>query len=369
MPKLAEQRAVAKVKAGSGRCHWTMAKKMAPKNLATVLDALLKIVTVNPPFPLGLVFAISLSIAQALPPAASSAPPSPSPIPEASPSLLLPPTPPDDLTLKPGVPTTQLFPSKRPDPAPQPVPSIPARDDVLPTPSVPPTPLPTTSPILSTPTPTPSPSASPPDPAPSVTPPPLPTPTPIVPTPTPLPSASPSPSASVTHSPPPLPSPPPPPPIPPRPYPEQPIPMPSAQPPAPPALPPSSIQIQRMTPVVEVWRAGANEPQVPARRGRYLAAAYVGVNELVNVRLQFDPFAAGKAVFVRAGQGVTLESGSDVLRVDLTGKCMVSVRLGEGWPQGGVSFYSEGLTTIQPLVRTSASSVQTSEMQNARKAR
>lgn len=136
--------------------------------------------------------------------------------------------------------------------------------------------------------------------------------------------------------------------------------MPSAAPPAPSVPPPDPIQIQRLTPIVEVWRAGALSPQVPIRHGRYLEPAYVGVNELVTVRLQFDPLASGKAVVLRTGRGVTLESGIEILRIDLTGQCLVSLRLGESWPQSAINFYCEGLTTTLPLARTSLSALPTS---------
>ena len=145
--------------------------------------------------------------------------------------------------------------------------------------------------------------------------------------------------------------------------------MPSAQAPAPPALPPDPIQIQRMTPVVEVWRAGANAPQIPARRGKHMATAYVADNQPVMVRLQFDPLVRGKTVVVRPGQGVVLDPPAEVLQIQPTGECVVTVRLEENAPRGHLSFHCEGLMTTLPLARSSAAVAQANENAKAGGAR
>jgi hypothetical protein len=140
--------------------------------------------------------------------------------------------------------------------------------------------------------------------------------------------------------------------------------MPSAQPPAPPAPPPDPIQIQRLTPIVEVWRAGALSPQVPIRRGRYWESVYIADNEPVMIRLQFDPLARGKTVVVRPGRGAILDPPTEVLQIRPTGECVVAVRLEENAPAGHITFHCGGLMTTLPLSRHSLARVQANE--NAR---
>src|SRR6266403_415005 len=80
--------------------------------------------------------------------------------------------------------------------------------------------------------------------------------------------SSPSPPTSVV--PPPRPAPQlPPPPIPPR---------------AQLTFPRTALERQRVTPAIEVWRAGAHSPQAPTRRGNYMAPALIADNQPVMVR-------------------------------------------------------------------------------------
>lgn len=311
---------------------------------------------VKAPVPLRLLFAISLLGAQVL----LAAPPSPSPSPSAPASLRSAAAGSDPI----GVAPVPILPPAD-TPTPSPLPSA----TVLPLPSL--TPAPSASPPDSpSPSPSPTPAASPtplnspsPTPAPSATPADPPSPTPSV-APSPSPSASPSPSVSVAPSPPrppPLPSPPPAPPIPPAPNPAPPVPIPSAPPPAPSVAPPSAIQIQRLTPIVEVWRAGATAPQVPVRHGQYLATAYIAGNESVVVRLEFDPLTAGKIVTVTASMAIILDPPQTGLPVQPTGDCAVTVRLADGFTRGYVNFYCQGLQTTLPLQRASSSVVAANE--------
>jgi len=165
------------------------------------------------------------------------------------------------------------------------------------------------------------------------------------PAPTPKMIALPIPSAAPTRAPengvkaPALPVPPPrpaaqlpPPPIPPR---------------APTTAPPTALEIQRVTPAIEVWRAGAHSPQVPVRRGSHMAPAFIADNQPVMVRLQFDPLARGKSVFVRPGRGAVLDPPSEVLRIRPTGECVVTVRLQENAPRSHVIFHWKGFTARQ----------------------
>lgn len=191
--------------------------------------------------------------------------------------------------------------------------------------------------------------------------------------PSPVPSASPTPfalpipSAAPTRAPenvvrtPPIPVPPP---------------QPAAKLPAPPippraqlTFPRTALERQRVTPAIEVWRAGAHTPQLPARRGNYITPAYVADNQPVMVRVQFDPLARGKTVVVRPGRGAILEPPTEVLQIRPTGECVVTVRLEENAPRGHVTFHCDGLMTTLLLSRRSLASVQANENAKAEGAR
>ena len=152
----------------------------------------------------------------------------------------------------------------------------------------------------------------------------------------------------------------------------KPIPAPAPQPvavvPAPPAPPAvvlpghrSASEIQRFTPGIEVWRANSHAAQVAARRGHYVAEAYVSDGNPVLVRLQFDRSARGSAVFVRPGNGAVLDSNPTNLRINGAGECLVTLHLADGAESGHVAFHCAGLMTTVSLRRTSESKVAASE--------
>ena len=136
-----------------------------------------------------------------------------------------------------------------------------------------------------------------------------------------------------------------------------------------PTFPRTALERQRVTPAIEVWRAGAPTPQLPARRGNYVAPAYIADNQPVLVRLQFDPLARGKAVVVRPGRGAILDPPTEVLQIRPTGECVVTVRLEERAPRGHVTFHCDGLMTTLLLSRRSLALVQANENAKAEGAR
>lgn len=231
-------------------------------------------------------------------------------------------------------------------PSPSPLPSA----TVLPSPSM--TPTPSASPSES-PTPPGSPS---PTPSPTSTPQDFPSPTPSTapsPSTSPFPSASPSPSVSVAPSPPrppALPSPPPAPPVPPAPNPAPPI----SPPPAPEIAPVSAASgpAQWQTWNVEVWNQDSTIPQRPARQGHRFEIAYLTGTEPAQVRLQFQPVAAGKSVIVKPGPGVTIDPPETALVIGATGECVVSVSLAGSFRQSDITVYYAGARITLPLART-----------------
>lgn len=188
---------------------------------------------------------------------------------------------------------------------------------------------------LPIPSPTPLPSASP-----------LPSPT-VVPTPTIAPSTTPAPSIS--------PTPPPPPPVPafpvPPPNPAPALALPARPEPAPPSSAPSSLYLQQITPVIEVWRAGALAPELPARRGKQVGPIALPIGEVVIVRLQFGPLATGKSVVVTASGGVILDPPQQILAIQPSADCAVSFSLSDGYSNGAIRFYCEGISTTLTLSR------------------
>jgi hypothetical protein len=96
-----------------------------------------------------------------------------------------------------------------------------------------------------------------------------------------------------------------------------------------------------------------------------MAPAFIADNQPVMVRLQFDPLARGKSVFVRLGRGAILDPPTEVLQIRPTGECVVMVRLSENAPRGHVVFHCDGLMTMLPLSRGSLARVQANEAQTA----
>jgi len=126
-----------------------------------------------------------------------------------------------------------------------------------------------------------------------------------------------------------------------------------AAPPAPGPVsgPPSALDLQQLTPVVQVWRSDSLTPELPVRRGRYLSPVLIAPSESVIVRLQFGPLARGKSVMVRPGPGVTINPSQQVFVLPSTADCAMSVTLDQSFLRGAISFYCEGLVTTLPLGR------------------
>lgn len=124
---------------------------------------------------------------------------------------------------------------------------------------------------------------------------------------------------------------------------------------------PSLAEIELAQPNVEIWRDGGKSPQIPERQFNQLKQAYVTGTEPVVLRVQFDPLAAGKQVFVKAGNGLTLNPEVVIMTVSSTGECIVSAQLGENLARSHIIFSCEGVTTILPVVRASVGTVEQAE--------
>jgi hypothetical protein len=148
----------------------------------------------------------------------------------------------------------------------------------------------------------------------------------------------------------------------PRPEPEEPI-----APPPPPLvetlLPgePDAAEIELVKPDVEIWREQSESPQIPARTFNRLAQAYVAGTDSVVLRVQFDPLAAGKEVYMMPGPGIDVEPADTVLTISPSGECIVSAQLAEDVDSSHIIFYCEGIKTVLPVARASLAKVEERE--------
>lgn len=120
---------------------------------------------------------------------------------------------------------------------------------------------------------------------------------------------------------------------------------------------PDPVETELAKPDVEIWRLESQSPQVPARHSNRLEQAYVTGNAPVTLRAQFDRAAAGKTVYVRPGQGVSIGSNEAALTVSSNGDCIIAAQLIEGFTRGHIIFYCEGVRTVLPVVRSSLEKV------------
>jgi hypothetical protein len=142
-------------------------------------------------------------------------------------------------------------------------------------------------------------------------------------------------------------------------------------PPPPPAIEPIVLglpdpaQVELVQPDVEIWRQQSESPQVPTRLSNRLDQAYVAGTAPVTLRVQFNPAAAGKEVYVRPGRGVSVGT-TGVLTVSSTGECLVAAQLEEGVSRSHIIFYCEGVKTVLPVMRASLTTVIQAEEEGGR---
>jgi hypothetical protein len=138
-------------------------------------------------------------------------------------------------------------------------------------------------------------------------------------------------------------------------------PEPEAPPDAPPVaeiLPGKDLDPEKARPEEsEVWREESEFPQMPTRQGAQFDPAYIKGPEPVLVRLQFDPIAAGSAVVVKPGPGVTVDPPETEFYVGPTGECVVSVALDGDFLQSDMNVFCLGIRTRVPLARAPLTTV------------
>lgn len=120
---------------------------------------------------------------------------------------------------------------------------------------------------------------------------------------------------------------------------------------------PGAEEMELVKPDVEVWREDGDYPQIPPRQFNQLEQAYVTGTEPVILRVQFDPLAAGRRVFVKPGKGIILNPSVTVMTVSSVGDCVVYAQLLDGVSRSNIVFYCEGVKTVLPVVRASLPTV------------
>jgi len=116
---------------------------------------------------------------------------------------------------------------------------------------------------------------------------------------------------------------------------------------------PDADEIALVEPAVEIWRVESKSPQVPARTFNRLEQAYIAGTDSVVLRVQFDPLAAGKEVYMMPGPGIDVEPADTVLTISRSGECIVSAQLAEDVESSHIIFYCEGIKTVLPVARAS----------------
>lgn len=141
-----------------------------------------------------------------------------------------------------------------------------------------------------------------------------------------------------------------------------PPPPPVSDPPAP--NPPDPAEMELVQPEVEVWRNNSSSPQIPPRQSTQLAPAYITGTEPVWLRVQFDPLAAGKQVFVKPSRGITLNLPVAMVTVSECGECLILAQLDEHVFESHIIFYCEGAKTVLPVLRGSLRKVEEKEAES-----
>jgi hypothetical protein len=98
------------------------------------------------------------------------------------------------------------------------------------------------------------------------------------------------------------------------------------------------------TPWVEIWRDGAEQPELPVQTEKGSERILIASGNPVLIRLLFDPSLTGTPLAVKPTEGVTLQPQVEALNIGAGGECVFLVGL-EEQTQAEIFFYSQGVTT------------------------
>jgi hypothetical protein len=128
-----------------------------------------------------------------------------------------------------------------------------------------------------------------------------------------------------------------------------------------PLPPPDPAELVLDQPNVEIWRSQSQSPQIPPRQFNKLDEAYVTGTEPVWLRVQFDPLAAGKTVWVKPSRGIILDPPVPKMTISANGECLFLAQVAPDFTRSHIIFYCEGIKTVLPVVRASLEKVEAME--------
>jgi hypothetical protein len=107
---------------------------------------------------------------------------------------------------------------------------------------------------------------------------------------------------------------------------------------------PDPTQFELSKPRFEIWRSGADTPDVPTQIKDGWHSTLIASGESILVRLLFDPSLTGTPLSVTPDKGVIIEPTQGI-HIGPSGECVFTVEIEGGQEQGQVSFYSMQITT------------------------
>jgi hypothetical protein len=82
---------------------------------------------------------------------------------------------------------------------------------------------------------------------------------------------------------------------------------------------------QLVTPRIEIWRSGAEAPELPIQIKEGLQYTLIAPGNPIWVRLLFDPSLTGTTVAVTASDGVVMQPAASTIQIGPSGECLFTV--------------------------------------------
>ncbi|HWM24834.1 MAG TPA: hypothetical protein VNP98_08415 [Chthoniobacterales bacterium] len=120
---------------------------------------------------------------------------------------------------------------------------------------------------------------------------------------------------------------------------------------------PDPAQFELATPRFEVWRSGAEAPEIPTQVKDGLHHTLITSGEPIVVRLLFDPSLTGTALSVTPDKGVLIEPAQGI-HIGPSGECLFTVDLEGNQEEGQISFYSMQITTVLRLTTATPETIE-----------
>ncbi len=112
--------------------------------------------------------------------------------------------------------------------------------------------------------------------------------------------------------------------------------------------PSDPAEFELTKPRFEIWRNGAEAPEIPTQIKGGLHSTLVTSGDPITVRLLFDPSLTGTPLSVTPDKGVAMTPAQGVL-IGPSGECLFTVDLESGQEESQISFYSMKINTVLRL--------------------